>query len=231
MYPERVTWAEAEATCQQLPGGKLAVLDSQGLLNEVSKSLLETLPFQTGIRSAWVGVTGNNSNFNPAAPNMTALAAQGSSNISGLLAQAPLAQPTVATENTLTWVNGSQVSYSLLRRPVTLVQIWTGHDVVASQQFVPASSETVCGRMLVQLPPDSLANASAVTAAVTPGIWYFDCNKPAAFICQSECCPPCRACKQGTDAGHRAGGGSNERLQSSALWGVCVRFIMLSHTA
>lgn len=178
VYPERVLWSEAAATCKQLPGGQLAILDSQGLVDKVSRDLLDTLPFQTAVRSAWVGATGNNTAFNPAAPNISEMA-NGS-----LQAQVPpREQPAIPPEATMRWAGGAQVAPGLLRRPNTLTQLWTVHDVVWSQQYVPESSKDVCGRVMVQLPSST---GPVDPASVLPGVWYYDCAKPAAFICQSK---------------------------------------------
>jgi hypothetical protein len=49
VYPERVTWAEADAFCRQT-GGRLAVLDSREALNTAHQVLLTTLASQTAIR-------------------------------------------------------------------------------------------------------------------------------------------------------------------------------------
>jgi hypothetical protein len=50
-------------------------------------------------------------------------------------------------------------------------------------QYVPESDTRVCGRVLQQtLPPGSDGAADS-----KPGIWFFDCAKPAGFICESEC--------------------------------------------
>lgn len=49
-------------------------------------------------------------------------------------------------------------------------------------QYVPESDTSVCGRVLHQtLPPD--ASSAGGSQA---GIWFFDCAKPAGFICESE---------------------------------------------
>lgn len=96
VYPERVTWSEAAATCDQLPQGQLAVLDSQALLDAVARDLLATLPFQTAVRSAWVGATGNNTAYNPAAPQLSDI---GNGSLQASLP--PIAQPAVPTEQTL----------------------------------------------------------------------------------------------------------------------------------
>lgn len=194
VYPERVTWSEAAATCKQLPNGQLAILDSQGLLDTVSRDLLDTLPFQTGVRSAWVGLTGTNSAYNPSAANMSALTAGGEdADITRKVVQQR--QPTEVTgpptESTLRWTTGAAVAPGMLRRPDTLTQLWTVHDVVWSQQFVPESARDVCGRLMVQLPSTGGAVGAAGAAAlnpasVLPGVWYYDCQKPAAFICQSR---------------------------------------------
>jgi hypothetical protein len=49
LYPERVTWSEADAFCSQA-GGRLAVLDSREAVDAVHQALLVTLPSQTAIR-------------------------------------------------------------------------------------------------------------------------------------------------------------------------------------
>lgn len=185
MYPERVTWSEAAATCKQLPGGQLAILDSQALIDKVSRDLLDTLPFQTAVRSAWVGATGNNTAFNPAAATISDLAGNTSEGNGRLQARLPPRKElTTPPETTLRWTGGTQVAPGLLRRPDSLTQLWTVHDVVWSQQYVPESSKDVCGRVMVQLPPST---GPVNPASVLPGMWYYDCDKPAAFICQSEC--------------------------------------------
>jgi hypothetical protein len=178
VYPERVTWLEAAATCAQLPQGQLAVLDSQGLLDAVARDLLATLPFQTAVRSAWVGATGNNTAYNPAAPKLSDI---GNGSLQASLP--PITQPAVPTEQTLRWTGGAGVAPGLLRRPSTLTQLWTVHDVVWGQQYVPESTQDVCGRVMTQLPPST---GPVNPASVLPGVWYYDCEKPAAFICQSE---------------------------------------------
>jgi hypothetical protein len=184
VYPERVTWSEAAAACKQLPGGQLAILDSQGLVDTISRYLLDTLPFQTAVRSAWVGAGGNNTAYDPAAPQISDLAAEATEGNGSLRAQLPpREQPSVPPEATLRWTNGAQVASGLLRRPDTLTQLWTVHDVVWSQQYVPESSQNVCGRVMIQLPPST---GPVNPASVLPGVWYYDCAKPAAFICQSK---------------------------------------------
>lgn len=181
VYPERVTWTEAARTCQQLPNGKLAILGSQGLVEAVSRDLLDTLPFQTAVRSAWVGAKGSNTAYRPDAPNITLLTAGVTTH--SLVPQTQL-MPGNATESTLTWIDGAPVVHGVLRRPDSLVQLWTAHDVVWSQQYVPQSAHDVCGRVIIQLPPSM---GPVDPTSVLPGIWYYDCNKPAAFICQSAC--------------------------------------------
>lgn len=55
-------------------------------------------------------------------------------------------------------------------------------QIVWSQQYVPEAAQRVCGRVLVQLPPPA---GPVDPAAVLPGVWYFDCDKPAGFVCES----------------------------------------------
>lgn len=50
VYPERVTWAEADAYCRQQAGGRLAVLDSRQAVDTAQQVLLTTLASQTAIR-------------------------------------------------------------------------------------------------------------------------------------------------------------------------------------
>jgi hypothetical protein len=48
-------------------------------------------------------------------------------------------------------------------------------------QYVPENDTSVCGRVLHQtLPPDASSGGSQA------GIWFFDCDKPAGFICESN---------------------------------------------
>jgi hypothetical protein len=49
VYPERVTWAEADAYCRQA-GGRLAVLESRDAVDNAQQALLATLASQTAIR-------------------------------------------------------------------------------------------------------------------------------------------------------------------------------------
>ena len=184
VYPERVTWSEAAATCRRLPGGRLAILDSQGLIDKISQDLLATLPFQTAVRSAWVGATGNNTAFNPNALNVTDLVHEAQSGNGSLKAQLPpQEQPSQLSELTLKWTGGTPVAQPLLRRPDSLDQLWTVHDVVWSQQYVPDNARDVCGRVMIQVPS---SKGVVNPASVSPGVWYYDCKKPAAFICQSK---------------------------------------------
>eukprot|EP00882_Tetradesmus_deserticola_P003769 GHRQ01003984.1.p1 GENE.GHRQ01003984.1~~GHRQ01003984.1.p1 ORF type:complete len:373 (+),score=109.27 GHRQ01003984.1:217-1335(+) len=76
LFPERVTFDEASSACARLPNGSLAILDDRPELDEAYRSLLQTLPTQTAVQSAWVGAVGVNTLFNPAAPNHTQLASQ-----------------------------------------------------------------------------------------------------------------------------------------------------------
>jgi hypothetical protein len=76
LFPERVTFDEASAACSRLPNGTLAILDDRPSLDEAYRSLLQTLPTQTAVQSAWIGAVGVNTMFNPAAPNHTGLASQ-----------------------------------------------------------------------------------------------------------------------------------------------------------
>jgi hypothetical protein len=76
MFPERVTFDEASAACARLPNGTLAILDDRPSLDEAYRSLLQTLPTQTAVQSAWIGAVGVNTMFNPDAPNHTGLASQ-----------------------------------------------------------------------------------------------------------------------------------------------------------
>jgi hypothetical protein len=76
LFPERVTFDEASAACSRLPNGTLAILDDRPSIDEAYRSLLQTLPTQTAVQSAWVGAVGVNTMFNPAAANHTGLASQ-----------------------------------------------------------------------------------------------------------------------------------------------------------
>jgi hypothetical protein len=76
LFPERVTFDEATAACARLPNGTLAILEDRHSLDEAYRSLLQTLPTQTAVQSAWIGAVGVNTLFNPAAPNHTGLASQ-----------------------------------------------------------------------------------------------------------------------------------------------------------
>lgn len=142
VYPERVTWTEANATCGKLPNGRLAILDSRIDLDTVYRQLLTTLPSQTAVTSAWVGAAGVNTQYNPAAPNHTSLAAQPGGVSQSQLAQLGSQLPTVKANNlnlpgpetTLKWLNGDQVSQDQLRRLQGLPSVWTVHDVIWSIQ-------------------------------------------------------------------------------------------------
>jgi hypothetical protein len=196
VFPERVTWQQANASCAQLPGGRLAVLNSRQALNTVYRSLLTTLPSQTAVRSAWVGAVGRNTNYKPggnasAGSNAAAVPA-GTSNTSKLfqnqtvppgVQKQPLG-PIHGPQDTLTWVNGEQVEGYELRQLEALPAIWSVHDVIWAQQVVPDNASAVCGRVMVQTasPGEPLLDPSAVL----PGVWYFDCDKPAGFICESK---------------------------------------------
>ena len=167
-----------------MPGGSLATLPSTAALDAINQGLLTTLPIQTAIRSAWVGAIGNNTQYNPTAPNSTAQAADGSQQQDILQPKWPrqiLAGP--GPESTLKWEDGNSVSSSLLKRLENLPAMWSAHDAVWSIQYVPDNAQHVCGRVFTQLP--SFGNA-VESAVVQPGIWYFDCLKPASFICGSE---------------------------------------------
>uniref|UniRef100_A0A383VEC8 Apple domain-containing protein n=1 Tax=Tetradesmus obliquus TaxID=3088 RepID=A0A383VEC8_TETOB len=187
VYPERVTWAEADAYCRQQAGGRLAVLDSRQAVDTAQQVLLSTLASQTAIRSAWVGARGNNTLHTPAAPNTSGSATQpaAASQQDNLQQQpAPLPAPRANVpppETTLRWLGGQAVDASLLQRLVALPSVWSAHDVIWSIQYVPESDTSVCGRVLHQtLPPD----ASSARGSQA-GIWFFDCDKPAGFICES----------------------------------------------
>ncbi|WIA31963.1 hypothetical protein OEZ86_002818 [Tetradesmus obliquus] len=189
VYPERVTWAEADAYCRQQAGGRLAVLDSRQAVDTAQQVLLTTLASQTAIRSAWVGARGNNTLHNPAAPNTSGSAAQPAAasqqdNLQQQPARAPRAN-VPPPETTLRWLGGQAVDASLLQRLVALPSVWSAHDVIWSIQYVPESDTSVCGRVLHQtLPPD--ASSAGGSQA---GIWFFDCAKPAGFICESPVHP------------------------------------------
>ncbi|KAF6265912.1 hypothetical protein COO60DRAFT_769153 [Scenedesmus sp. NREL 46B-D3] len=141
VYPERVTWGEADAYCRRT-GGRLAVLDSREALDAAQQALLSTLASQTAIRSAWVGARGNNTLHNPAAPNTSGLAAQPRAAPQGQLQQrvsAPAAVPAPRLnvpqpESTLRWLDGQRVDALLLQRLVSLPSVWSAHDVIWSIQ-------------------------------------------------------------------------------------------------
>jgi hypothetical protein len=191
VFPERVTWQQANASCSLLPGGRLAVLDTRQALDLVYRSLLTTLPSQTAVRSAWVGATGNNTAYDPGSPAMTGINAATSPNGTPPSQSSRLGAVTLRSanqpgpEDTLRWSTGQPVAEWQRRRLEALPAIWSVHDVIWAQQFVPANVTGICGRVLVQTASPQQAMLDA--AAVLPGIWYFDCEKPASFICESEC--------------------------------------------
>jgi hypothetical protein len=184
VFPERVTYAEAAATCRALPGGSLAALPDRATVDAVNRGLLNTLPIATAVKSAWIGAIGNNTQYDPAAPNLTA-AARNMTTEQQQQQQLPppKAKPGPGPEMTLRWADGSGVIPGLLKRLENLPVMWTVHDVVWGQQYVPPSVQRVCGRVFTQLPA---TGQSVGPEDVQPGVWFFDCNKPAAFICESK---------------------------------------------
>jgi hypothetical protein len=61
IFPETVTFSEAEAACSTLLGnGSLAVLPSRDLLVAMDEHLLLTLPWKRSLKTAWVGFEGRN---------------------------------------------------------------------------------------------------------------------------------------------------------------------------
>lgn len=99
------------------------------------RELLSTLSPETGVSSAWVGVRGNNTHYNPAAQNQTGLA-QGSISLGQIdqLQPQPVQNRTISgPETTLSWLNGEAVDPSQLRR-LTQHDVWTVHDVIWNQQ-------------------------------------------------------------------------------------------------
>ena len=186
VYPERVPYSEAVATCRSLPGGSLATLSDRAAVDAINQGLLNTIPIQTAVISAWVGARGNNAQYDPNAPNITATARNMTADQQQQTQVLPPKAKTGAgpeTESTLQWSDGSYVSSGLLKRIENPQEMWTVHDVLWLQQYVPASVRGVCGRVFTQLP----ATGQVVGPEdVQPGIWFFDCNKPAPFICESK---------------------------------------------
>ena len=92
-------------------------------------------------------------------------------------------RPGPGPETTLQWTDGTAVSSALLKMVKNLPVMWTVHDIILGQVYVATSEQRVCGRVFQQLP----ATGEPVRPEdVQPGIWYFDCNKPAPFICESK---------------------------------------------
>lgn len=99
------------------------------------RELLSTLSPETGVTSAWAGVMGNNTHYNPAAQNQTGLGQKGMSlGQIGQLHPQPVRDRTASgPETTLHWLNGEAVDPNQLRR-LTQHDVWTVHDVIWNQQ-------------------------------------------------------------------------------------------------
>eukprot|EP00775_Hariotina_reticulata_P008033 gene8033-8229_t len=75
--------------------------------------------------------------------------------------------------------SGIPVDGKLLKHMTSLKMLWS----VSQQMLVPDHDPVVCGRVVMQVPPLGYAGSPLAAA---PGIYYFDCNQPASFICQCK---------------------------------------------
>lgn len=138
LFPERVTWQEANDACASMPGSQLAILDTRGAIDTVYRELLSTLSPETGVTSAWIGATGNNTHYNATAQNQSGLFSQlgGMSlqQISRLQPQPVQNRTAPGPETTLVWSDGRKVDSSQLRRLIRRTEYWSAHDVIWNQQ-------------------------------------------------------------------------------------------------
>lgn len=138
LFPERVTWQEANSACASMPGSELAILDTRGAIDTVYRELLSTLSPETGVTSAWVGATGNNTHYNATAQNQTGLSSQAGGmtlqELSQLTPQPIQNRTAPGPETTLVWSDGSKVDGSQLRRLIRRSAYWSAHDVIWNQQ-------------------------------------------------------------------------------------------------
>eukprot|EP00775_Hariotina_reticulata_P004239 gene4239-4489_t len=179
-FPERVSWAEARASCTALTNGTLATPRTREQVARINQQLLSTLPSQTAVRSAWIGATGVNAQYKPNASASTRSTQQQREGHGSTFVPS-IQSGQNHSESTLTWLTGGRVASNLLRRLSMLPSLWTVHDVI--QTMVPPNKAQVCARVLVELPPSS---GPVDPSAVLPGIWFFDCDLPAAYICESS---------------------------------------------
>lgn len=137
LYPERVTWQEASRACISAPGSKLAILNSRGAVDIVYRQLLSTLSPETGVTSAWIGASGNNTHYNASAQDQTGLLSErgglSMQQISQLQPQPVHNRTALGPESTLVWSNGSDVDDSQLRRVIPRTEYWSAHDVIWNQ--------------------------------------------------------------------------------------------------
>lgn len=194
LFPERVPQSTAAKMCTQLDGGRLAVLPSRALVNMVGERLLRTVPLKHSLQAAWTAVAGINAMGLHAQMHDGGLHHDNASTCFKPTAKGVLMLQ-LLTERSLHWYNSSHASLDessaatgnqpvdggLLAHLQQLKLRWTVHDLLAQQLAVPMTAEQVCGQLVMQLSDEIGPRTDA-----TPGIWWFDCERAAPFICECE---------------------------------------------